>query len=685
MSWSPSTARADSPWTDPDFDTAAQTAADSDVFIARESFFPVGGLDDYGLSGTWNNLQSILVGGGGESETGNGNGAIHWTLEFDNVGPGFEVLVVDTNVTATDNALWGWDQGGCTNSLDVTPDLLYPGDGPVGSASNSNDGLAAITTSRVEGWSYFAFGCQPSAKDMVRIVFSHGAEVVAGTSFTVTVNGGVAIQDTVTASGLVVGASQGDPVDVDMEFGDHGEGSTFVVPLVPIALDDADDDGFSPAQGDCDDSDPLVFPAATEICDAADNDCDGAANEPGATSWQCRPDTVLWEQLDPTVDGNLILHVEKFVPSIDLTGYTLWQDYLGGISTPGGLTTNVHSVFVRNWQGNATNGLVAQAAMTFPPEVTILGWVVDFLADGGDVLRSLDPFFAVSGQSLQIPGEPNTWMNNQGFDWWDVAGQVATFYSSIYGAADEARLLVSYDPAVVGELLVDVDMSAGTIQDLTICEEDQPGLTTFQFPLTTNDRDLLDSDGDGYAICVGDCHDGDPAIHPGADELCDDVDSDCDGDLVDGFEDGDGDGVPDCVDDDLDGDGLTNAEEEALGTDPEDADTDDDGMDDGTEVENGADPLDPDTDDDGIPDGEDGLGDDDGDGVINVLDPFDAGDDDDSAVGDDDDDDDASGDDPRPTGCACSATAPSPPAEQWPWLIGLLLACGLRRKRLSST
>lgn len=41
--------------------------------------------------------------------------------------------------------------------------------------------------------------------------------------------------------------------------------------------DDADGDGFSAAQGDCDDADPAVSPAAAEVCgDGVDTDCAGA-------------------------------------------------------------------------------------------------------------------------------------------------------------------------------------------------------------------------------------------------------------------------------------------------------------------------------------------------------------------------------------------------------------------------
>ena len=55
---------------------------------------------------------------------------------------------------------------------------------------------------------------------------------------------------------------------------------------------------------------------------------------------------------------------------------------------------------------------------------------------------------------------------------------------------------------------------------------------------------------------------------------------------------------------DADEDGVTNGEEETLGTDPENADSDNDGMNDGAEVNAGTDPLDDDSDDDGLTDGE---------------------------------------------------------------------------------
>ena len=53
-----------------------------------------------------------------------------------------------------------------------------------------------------------------------------------------------------------------------------------------------------------------------------------------------------------------------------------------------------------------------------------------------------------------------------------------------------------------------------------------------------------DVDGDGVTSCSGDCDDSDATVHPGAGEVCDSVDEDCDGFVDEGT---------DCYDDDGDG------------------------------------------------------------------------------------------------------------------------------------
>ncbi|MEZ4239882.1 MAG: MopE-related protein [Myxococcota bacterium] len=126
---------------------------------------------------------------------------------------------------------------------------------------------------------------------------------------------------------------------------------------------------------------------------------------------------------------------------------------------------------------------------------------------------------------------------------------------------------------------------------------------------------VADRDGDGHgdaALGGDDCDDDDPTAWPGAPEVLNGADDDCDGEIDEG------------LDLDRDDDGLPDLEEGRRGTDPLDPDTDDDGLLDGVEVgyagdadpTTTTDPLDPDTDDDGL---FDGVEDADGDGAWSPL------------------------------------------------------------------
>jgi len=91
----------------------------------------------------------------------------------------------------------------------------------------------------------------------------------------------------------------------------------------------------------------------------------------------------------------------------------------------------------------------------------------------------------------------------------------------------------------------------------------------------------VDADGDGYDHTI-DCDDRDPTVHPGAVELCDSLDNDCDGlvdegcgstggevDCADGI-DNDGDGLIDCADRDCTHDpacGITGTDADGDGFD----------------------------------------------------------------------------------------------------------------------
>ena len=118
------------------------------------------------------------------------------------------------------------------------------------------------------------------------------------------------------------------------------------------------------------------------------------------------------------------------------------------------------------------------------------------------------------------------------------------------------------------------------------------------------DEGFADTDWDGLKDCVDfdddndgfddgeDCAPQKAAIFPGAQEICDGLDNDCDFGIDEGFQDLDQDGLSDCIDEDIDGDKWDNGEDNCPAVDNKtQADQDLDGV---------GDACDPDMDGDGI-------------------------------------------------------------------------------------
>jgi hypothetical protein len=97
----------------------------------------------------------------------------------------------------------------------------------------------------------------------------------------------------------------------------------------------------------------------------------------------------------------------------------------------------------------------------------------------------------------------------------------------------------------------DTGCEEGTHLEGDACVPDDTG------PEDSGDTDAMvceDLDGDGWETCDGDCDDGDPAVNPGATEVCNGKDDDCDSYIdnhaADGFDwypDADGDGYGDAA------------------------------------------------------------------------------------------------------------------------------------------
>ena len=103
----------------------------------------------------------------------------------------------------------------------------------------------------------------------------------------------------------------------------------------------------------------------------------------------------------------------------------------------------------------------------------------------------------------------------------------------------------------------DATICAGCTELCDSIDSDCDGSLVDEFSNFDNDLlpDCTDLDDDGdLDLDSSDCNDADASIYTGAAESCDEVDSDCDGSVVDEFDDTDGDLEPDCTDPDDDGD-----------------------------------------------------------------------------------------------------------------------------------
>ena len=252
--------------------------------------------------------------------------------------------------------------------------------------------------------------------------------------------------------------------------------------LVPPDEVDADGDGWMTCAGDCDDTEPATWPGAPELCDGLDNDCDGSA--------------------------------ETSVDDVDGDGFS-------GCS--GDCDDSDASIFpgapeLCDGQDNDCSGLPG------PDEADADGDGVRGCAgdcDDADPAVYAGAAELCDGLDNDCSGAPDA----------DPAGEVDGDGDGWLSCAD----CDDADPAT----------SPGAVE---VCD----GQDNDCDPSTD---EAADEDGDGFTACTGDCDDADPNRWPGAAEVCDDLDSDCDGDLVDGFDDSDGDLEPDCVDEDDDDDG----------------------------------------------------------------------------------------------------------------------------------
>ena len=255
---------------------------------------------------------------------------------------------------------------------------------------------------------------------------------------------------------------------------------------------DQDGDGWRPLDGDCDDADAAVNPAATEIPDdGVDNDCDG-------------------EDLHVPVDGD-------------------------GDGVPEGEDCDdddfLNSPARDEWcdgQDNDCDGDIDEGADADADGHTTCGPDGDEDTPDDDCDDTLADVFPGATETGDARDEDCDGDIDEDFDA-DGDGYSTCGPDGLPGSGDED--CDDSDPEVRPGIFDDCD-----------------GVDTNCNGVVDEDGEGGDQDGDGYGSCDGDeadCHDGDPTIHPGAPEFCNGWDDNCDGTIDEGF-DADGDGHSTC-------------------------------------------------------------------------------------------------------------------------------------------
>ncbi|MBK9321067.1 MAG: T9SS type A sorting domain-containing protein [Bacteroidetes bacterium] len=316
--------------------------------------------------------------------------------------------------------------------------------------------------------------------------------------------------------------------------------------------------GYVANNTDCNDGNAAVNPGATEVCNTIDDDCDGLIDDAdpsitGQATWYADAD-------GDTYGNNAVSVLACFQPMGYVANNTDCND--------GNIAVNPGATEVCNTIDDDCDGLIDDADPSITGQAT---WYAD--ADGDtygnnavSVLACFQPMGYVAnntdcndGNIAVNPGA--TEVCNTIDDDCDgliddadpsITGQ-ATWYADADGDTygnNAVSVLACFQP--MGYVANNTDCNDGNIAvnpgATEICngiDDDCDGLTDDADPSVVGQGTYYtDGDNDGYgagapivtcfqpggtSLTNDDCNDGNPAVNPGATEICDSIDDDCDG------------------------------------------------------------------------------------------------------------------------------------------------------------
>jgi len=322
-------------------------------------------------------------------------------------------------------------------------------------------------------------------------------------------------------------SDDGNTLDLDIEVANGGFWSFRLVKDTAIDSNDTDDDndGYSENQGDCDDTDAQINPGATELEDGIDNDCDGEIDEGFGESGQFELAPA------PTTDPNDVISVfsdtYENIPVDYFNGY--WEPYqttLGGEIVINGEDVLKYSEF--NFVGTKLTTPLDISEMTHLSIDILMPVVLPTDIDMLIVLKNQNDA-ATTLQQQRIGGQTYQWSDQTG----DINDTDANATFEEGGVWKTIKIPLrptsetGLDKTGVNLILIERIKSSNVtdlhIDNMYFFKED---------PISHLDTD---DDNDGYTENQGDCDDTDASINPGATELEDGIDNDCDGEIDEGF------------------------------------------------------------------------------------------------------------------------------------------------------
>ena len=296
-----------------------------------------------------------------------------------------------------------------------------------------------------------------------------------------------------------------------------------------VAVPDADDDGFTVEEGDCDDANDAVYPNANERCNGIDDDCDHNVDDDAVDAslyFADADEDTFGDPYEPvrTCDAPAG-HVSEAEDCDDSNGaiHPGADEVCDGVDNNCDNVTDDDAIDQATWYADVDDDAfgddaTAQAACDAPSveHVTVGGDCDDLAVDtnpdgteacgGGD--EDCDTF--VDDLDPDITGRPLWFPDADGDD---------------YGDEDDPGVEACVQPAGTTSVQGDCDDGSAAYNP----DASETDCTDPEDYNCDGSSGFVDNDGDNFSACQ-DCDDDNPGANPGEAEVCDpqNVDEDCD-------------------------------------------------------------------------------------------------------------------------------------------------------------